>query len=63
MPKTHFENLKVYQLAETLADEIWEIVIKWEPTPKVHGRPADGEVGGRYWFVYCGRQWSGHSAG
>ncbi len=30
MPKTHFENLKVYQLAEKLADEIWEIVIKWD---------------------------------
>jgi four helix bundle protein len=24
-----FENLQVYQLAETLADEIWEIVVKW----------------------------------
>src|SRR6266436_6464134 len=34
MPKTHFENLKVYQLAEKLADEIWEIVIKWEQLPK-----------------------------
>lgn len=30
MPRTHFENLKVYQLAEKLADEIWEIVIKWD---------------------------------
>ena len=30
MPKTNFENLKVYQLAERLADEIWEIVIKWD---------------------------------
>ena len=29
MPKTNFENLNVYQLAEKLADEIWEIVIKW----------------------------------
>src|SRR5437588_6331139 len=34
MPKTHFENLKVYQLAEKLADEIWEIVIKWDQLPK-----------------------------
>lgn len=25
-----FENLQVYQLAETLADEIWSIVIKWD---------------------------------
>jgi four helix bundle protein len=30
MPKTNFENLKVYQLAEKLADEIWEIVIEWD---------------------------------
>src|SRR5438128_5219574 len=30
MPKTNFENLRVYQLAEALADEIWEIVIKWD---------------------------------
>ena len=30
MPKTHFENLKVYQLAEELADQIWEIVIRWD---------------------------------
>jgi four helix bundle protein len=30
MPRTHFENLKVYQLAEKLADEIWNIVIKWD---------------------------------
>ena len=30
MTKTHFENLKVYQLSEKLADEIWNIVVKWE---------------------------------
>lgn len=30
MPRTHFENLKVYQLPEKLADEIWEILIKWD---------------------------------
>ena len=34
MPATHFENLKVYQLAEQLADEIWEIVIKWDHLPR-----------------------------
>ena len=27
--KTHFENLEIYKLAEQLADEVWEIVIKW----------------------------------
>ena len=34
MSKTSFENLEVYQLAEKLADLIWEIVIKWEYFPK-----------------------------
>jgi four helix bundle protein len=28
--KTSFENLEVYQLAERLADVIWDIVIKWD---------------------------------
>jgi four helix bundle protein len=28
--KTSFENLEVYQLAEKLADEIWQIVNEWE---------------------------------
>jgi len=35
MPKTNFKNLKVYQLAEKLADEIWEIVIKWDHLAKI----------------------------
>lgn len=30
MSKTSFENLEVYQLAEKLADLIWEIVVKWD---------------------------------
>jgi four helix bundle protein len=34
MPKTNFENLKVYQLAEKLADEIWDIVMKWDHLAK-----------------------------
>lgn len=34
MSKTSFENLEVYQLAEKLADEIWDIVIKWKPFEK-----------------------------
>jgi four helix bundle protein len=29
MAKTNFENLQVYQLAETLADAVWNIVIDW----------------------------------
>lgn len=31
MPKTHFENLQVYQLSEKLSDEVWNVVIAWEP--------------------------------
>ncbi len=29
MAKTNFENLRVYQLAENLADQVWSIVVKW----------------------------------
>src|SRR5438093_1271660 len=29
MARTNFENLRVYQLAERLADEIWQIVLPW----------------------------------
>ena len=30
MSRTGFENLRVYQLAEGIADLAWEIVIKWD---------------------------------
>jgi len=29
MAKSNFENLQVYQLAEKLADIVWDIVIQW----------------------------------
>jgi four helix bundle protein len=29
--RTNFENLKVYNLAEQLADEVWDVVIHWNP--------------------------------
>jgi four helix bundle protein len=29
MARTNFEKLRVYQLAESLADEIWNIVLRW----------------------------------
>ncbi len=29
MSRTNFENLHVYQLAEKLADEIWDVVMTW----------------------------------
>jgi len=47
MERTGFENLRVYQLAETLADEIWEIVQTWnnfakDTVGKQIVRAADG---------------------
>ncbi len=30
MARSNFENLRVYQLSEELADHIWELAIKWE---------------------------------
>ena len=30
MPRTNFENLRVYGLAEQLADEVWNAVRKWD---------------------------------
>lgn len=30
MAKTNFENLRVYQFSEKLADEIWGIVLNWD---------------------------------
>lgn len=30
MPRTNFENLRVYQFAEELADEVWSIVTRWD---------------------------------
>lgn len=29
MAKTNFENLRVYQMSEDLADRIWEICLSW----------------------------------
>jgi four helix bundle protein len=30
MNRTGFENLRVYNLAEEIADHVWETVIKWD---------------------------------
>ena len=30
MAKSNFENLKVYQMSENLADEIWDVVVGWD---------------------------------
>jgi len=30
MSRTNFENLRIYKLAEELADEIWKIVHRWD---------------------------------
>lgn len=29
MARTNFENLRVYQLAENLSDEIWTVAVQW----------------------------------
>ena len=34
MAKSDFESLKVYQLSETLADEIWQVVMGWDKFPR-----------------------------
>lgn len=34
MARTNFENLRVYQLAEKLADEIWSLVAAWDQFAK-----------------------------
>ena len=34
MVKTNFENLRVYELAEQLSDEIWKIVSDWSTFAK-----------------------------
>jgi four helix bundle protein len=30
MAKANFEKLRIYELSEALADEVWEVVRKWE---------------------------------
>ena len=30
MAKTNFENLRVYQISENLADEVWKICLGWD---------------------------------
>jgi four helix bundle protein len=32
--RTHFENLRVYKLAEKLADEVWHVVLSWDYFPR-----------------------------
>lgn len=34
MARTGFENLRVYQLSEEIADLIWEIVLRWGKLPQ-----------------------------
>lgn len=34
MARTQFEELRVYQLSEELADQVWEIVLGWKPFEK-----------------------------
>ena len=61
MPKTNFQNLRVYQLAEKLSDVVWEMVICWDgfakdtigkqlvkSTDSVGANIAEGEGRGSY---------------
>lgn len=61
MPKTNFQNLRVYQLAEKLSDVIWEMVISWDgfakdtlgkqlvrSTDSIGANIAEGEGRGSY---------------
>lgn len=34
MVRSNFENLRVFQTAERLADAVWEVVARWEPFAK-----------------------------
>src|ERR1051325_6106409 len=34
MAKTNFETLQVYQMSETLADDVWDIVMQWDSFAK-----------------------------
>lgn len=34
MSRTNFEKLRIYRLSETLADEVWDIVLRWDPFAK-----------------------------
>lgn len=62
MQKTNFENLRIYQLSENLAEKIWSIVEKWsyfdkDTVGKQIVRSADSvganiaEGAGRYTFA------------
>ncbi|CAN5734814.1 hypothetical protein BH24ACI2_BH24ACI2_14040 [soil metagenome] len=62
MEKTNFENLRIYQLSEELADKIWKIVGEWnnfsrDTVGKQIARSADSiganiaEETGRYTFT------------
>jgi four helix bundle protein len=45
MARTNFENLRVYQLSEQLADKVWDIVLSWDNFAKdtVGKHIAEGE--------------------
>jgi four helix bundle protein len=34
MPKVNFENLRIYELSEKLADRIWDSVLRWDAFAK-----------------------------
>lgn len=61
MPRTNFQSLRVYQLAENLSDVTWEMVIRWDgfakdtigkqlvrSTDSIGANIAEGEGRGSY---------------
>lgn len=58
MARTNFERLRVYQLSEKLADQVWEIVLGWNFFAH-HSREATRECRGQRGSEPIGRSRTG----
>lgn len=56
MARTNFENLRVYQLSEDLADKIWDIVLIWDNFAKDTVGKQDGSFRRFGWRKHCRRR-------
>ena len=34
MTRVNFENLRIYELSEKLADKVWDAVLRWDSLPR-----------------------------